>query len=300
VARNIRSAAENNKFMPELPEVETITRDLRSLLIGQTIDRVEVLDKKLVPQGNKKFISLLNGKKIKLVDRRAKMLFFQFIDKSFLVVHLKMTGQLVYTTQNRIISGGHPIINLGSELPNKFTKVIISFKNNSSLFFNDIRRFGWMKALTADEFLILSDKFGVEPFSPEFSLASFREILSRKKKSPIKLAIMDQKLLVGIGNIYADESLFDAHIRPTREASSLSQVESRRLWVSIKKLLRLAISHRGTSFSDYVDARGMQGNFVEYLKVYGRAKKKCRSCGTEILKIKLGGRGTHWCPVCQK
>ncbi len=286
--------------MPELPEVETIAIDLQDCLVDRIIQQVKVFDKKIVPQGMNVFSKLIVGKKIKHIGRRAKMLFFNFYDDSYLVVHFKMTGQLVYSSGRRRFSGGHPIVNIGLELPNKFTRVIIFFKNDIRLFFNDVRRFGWMKILSADQFAALSARSGIEPLGSEFTFGNFLQILSHKKNSPVKQAIMDQKFLVGVGNIYADESLFAAKIKPFRQADQLSAEEARKLYCSIKRILTLAIKHRGTSFSDYVDAMGKRGNFLSLLKVYGRAGKTCKICGQIISKIKFRGRGTHWCADCQQ
>ncbi|MDP2709556.1 MAG: zinc finger domain-containing protein [bacterium] len=141
---------------------------------------------------------------------------------------------------------------------------------------------------------------GVEPLSPEFSLEFFKKFLERKAKSTIKQALLDQKYVSGIGNIYADESLYAARIKPMRRSGSLKRAEVKRLWQAIPKILKHAIKRRGTTFNNYVDAQGEAGNFVKYLKVYGRAGLPCKRCPGEVKKTKLGGRGAHWCDKCQK
>lgn len=284
--------------MPELPEVETIVRDLDKKLKNKKISAITALDKKVFKL-TKRQIELVCGKSVKAVKRRAKMLIID-LGADYLLIHLKMTGQLVLKSGKRLTAGGHPIIGQGKNLPNKFTRVIFKFNDSSILYFNDVRRFGWIKLISAANFNKLHQELGVEPLSQEFSLEFFKEILSRRKNTTIKQALMDQKYISGIGNIYADESLFAARIKPMRRVKSLKPEEIKKLWQEIPKILRLAIKYRGTSFNDYVDASGETGNFVKYLKVYGRAGESCKVCGGIVKKMKLGGRGTHWCDKCQK
>lgn len=284
--------------MPELPEVETIVRDLDKKLKNKKIVAVKPLDKKVWHLSASEAKNIL-GKKIKAVSRRAKMIIFDLADY-YLIMHLKMTGQLVYKHKASLIAGGHPIANQDKKLPNKFTRVIFKFNDKSALYFNDVRRFGWIKLAAKDKFIEFNSKLGVEPLSYGFTLKYFNEFLGRKLKSSIKQALLDQKYISGIGNIYADETLFAARIKPFRRAGSLKSAEIKKLWQVIPKILRYAIKHRGTSFNDYVDTQGQAGNFIKYLKVYGRAGEPCKNCGRPVKKIKLGGRGTHWCDRCQK
>jgi len=284
--------------MPELPEVETIVRDLNKKLKNKKIVSVKSLDKKVFYL-TKIDIKNILGKKIKAVSRRAKMIIFDLSDY-FLIVHLKMTGQLVYQTQTSLIVGGHPIINQDKKLPNKFSRVIFKFNDKGTLYFNDVRRFGWIKLMAKNKFIEFKNKLGVEPLSSGFTLKYFNEFLSHKPKTSIKQALLDQKYISGIGNIYADESLFRAQIKPFRKVQTLNTGEIKKLWRAIPEILKYAIEYRGTSFNDYVDASGETGNFIKYLKVYGREGKKCKKCSGVVKKIKLGGRGTHWCDKCQK
>ena len=284
--------------MPELPEVETIVRDLNRKLKNKKIVSVKSLDKKVFQLAAGEVKNIL-GKIIRGVRRRAKMIIFDLADY-YLIMHLKMTGQLVLETKALLIAGGHPIANQGKELPNKFTRVIFRFNDKSTLYFNDVRRFGWLRLMTGDKFTEFNGQLGVEPLSSDFTLAFFKKVLSRKARTSIKQALLDQKYISGIGNIYDDESLFLARIKPSRIVKTLSAQETKKLWRAIPKILKYAIKHRGTSFNDYVDAQGEAGNFVKYLKVYGRAGEKCKNCGGLVKKIKLGGRGTHWCDKCQK
>ena len=250
----------------------------------------------------KEFRKRIVGKRITKVSRRAKNIVFE-VDRYYLVFHLKMTGQLVLkkcaSKGCKIITGGHPIVGQGNILPNKYTRGILDFDNGSVLYFNDVRRFGWARLMDKTEYLAFSDLYGLEPLSKEFTSKYLKNFFDKRKKTTIKQAIMDQKYLVGVGNIYADESLFLAGIRPARKVESLSDKEIEKLHKSIIKTLKQAIKYRGTSFNDYLDAQGAKGNFLQHLKVYGRAGKECRKCGGVIKKGKIGGRGTHWCDNCQ-
>ena len=285
--------------MPELPEVETIVRDLAKRIKNKKITKIKVLDKKTFQLSEKETKTVI-GKLIKAVKRRAKMIIIELSDNNFLVIHLKMTGQLVYQTKKQIIAGGHPIAHLGKILPNKFSRVIFKLNDGSKLYFNDVRRFGWIKLVKPSALAELDKDLGVEPLSLEFSLEKFEEILGRQKNQTIKQAIMDQKYLSGLGNIYADEALFTAKIKPLRQSKSLSEDEIKNLWQAIPKILKYAIAHRGTSFSDYVDAQGEVGNFIKYLKVYSRTGEQCKRCGAVVQQAKIAGRSAHWCNRCQK
>lgn len=292
--------------MPELPEVETIARDLDRTIRGSKIAGFKVVNERtrrarpFLNLPKKKFRAVLLGLKVRRVSRRAKMLLIDFSSR-YLLVHLKMTGQLVLIRpQKRPIAGGHPITGAGRDLPNKFTRAILDFSDGSRLYFNDVRRFGWLKLLGVEELGREFSGLGLEPLSQDFSLENFEMILGRKARTTIKQALFDQKYLAGVGNIYADESLYLAKIKPRRKAGSLSKAEIKRLWLAIPKVLKLAIKHRGTSFSDYLDGHGREGGFVKFLNVYGRAGEPCKTCGQLVRKMRLGDRGTHWCDHCQR
>jgi len=284
--------------MPELPEVETIVRDLNSQLKNKKIIAIESRDKKVFGLAARPSRRALN-KPIKAVRRRGKMIIID-LGVNYLLFHLKMTGQLVFKSKSAIIAGGHPLVGQGGKLPNKFTRVIFKFNQGGKLYFNDLRRFGWVRLVDKKGYSALTAHLGVEPLSRGFSPEFFKKFLSRKPNTTVKQALLDQRYLAGIGNIYADESLFAARLKPFRRVKTLKPAEINRLRLAITRILKSAIKHRGTSFSDYVDAQGEAGNFVKYLKVYGRAGEKCKSCGGSVKKIKLGGRGTHWCSSCQK
>ncbi len=312
--------------MPELPEVETLRRELSSAVKGKKIKSAEINWPKMVkPLTIEKFQEKIKGKKIIDISRRAKMLILKLSGKKFLIIHLKLTGQLIFqpapifspparggegvsrqrgweTTRKRekSVVGGHPQKGGISNLPNKFTHGILNFTDGSKLYFNDLRKFGWMRLVDRARIDKISDELGAEPLTKEFTLKKFQEILKKYPKRNIKMVLMDQSLIAGIGNIYNDESCFCAKILPTRIVRKLKDTEVKILYQCIKKILKLALSKKGTSADTYVQLNGQPGGFVPYLKVYGRKGEKCKRCGGAIKRIKLNGRGTYFCDECQK
>lgn len=288
--------------MPELPEVETIRRDLHAALVGKKIKKFEAPKLKVSPQDKKLLTRLLPGNKIMAVERRGKLLIFKLsLQDKFLLVHLKMTGQLIYQSGNKFIAGGHNINRGEFAHPlNKHTQAIFTFVDGIRLFFNDLRRFGYVKIVDKKELENIFKKYGPEPLSKEFSLSYLIDLFHRSGRN-VKATLLDQGKIAGIGNIYADEACFCAKIKPWAKAKSLKLEQIKSLHQCLKKILKLAIKYRGTTFSDYKDATGKKGNFVQYLKVYGRAGEKCLRCEQGIIKkIKVAGRGTAYCPGCQK
>lgn len=285
--------------MPELPEVETIAQDLNKSLVGLSVKEIKILGgHKVVKTPLVSLRKILYKKKLKRVFRRAKMVVFDF-DKHYLLVHLKMTGQLIYLGGRSLAAGGHPIISTGVQVPNKHTVLEITL-NKGKLYFNDVRKFGWLKLLDKNEFIELDKRTGQEPLEQGFTLSFFAAILKRRAGLNIKAALLEQKHFVGIGNIYADEILFKAKVKPARKVASLTKEEIKKIYQATVYILRLSIKHRGTTFRDYTDAAGLKGKFINYLKVYGRSGLECRQCSAKILKDKVAGRGTHWCDNCQK
>jgi len=286
--------------MPELPEVETIKNDLARVIIGQEISNLEIGAPKIFQWGGWSKKDLV-GVKIKALWRRGKILVFELSNNLSLVFHLKLTGQLIYQNKERI-AGGHPIPPLNLPVPNKTTHVIFSFATGTKLYFNDLRKFGWIKLLPVDEVKNLPAirEFGPEPFSADFTPKYLEEILKKKKNLPIKQILMDQKLIAGIGNIYAAESLFLAKIRPQRKAGQISVEEVGKLYQSIKKALEVAIAHKGSSSATFVGGTGERGLYLDYANVYNREGQPCKVCKTPIAKEKLAGRGTYFCPSCQR
>jgi formamidopyrimidine-DNA glycosylase len=314
--------------MPELPEVETIARDLTGHILNRRITTVEVFSAKTVSPRGAVFKKNLLGRKITKIARRGKLLILSLLPQSggnkklspepwiYLLIHLKMTGQLIYIDKNSRVAGGHSLkavskavqpaeseawsASVGGKLPNSHTRALLKFNGGGQLFFNDLRKFGYLKLATAAELeKLLKNNYGPEPLTPAFSFPAFSAIL-KNKKTKIKALLLDQKAIAGLGNIYVDETLYAARLKPTRAAGSLKPAEIRALWLAINRIIGLAIKHRGTTFSDYVDSRGRPGNFSRFLRVYGRSGEKCPSCHGPILKTKVAGRGTHYCPNCQK
>lgn len=287
--------------MPELPEVQTIVNELQRKIAGKTIKSVELRDAGRIAKPSGAVLKRrLPGKKIRKVERRAKLIVIDFFGDYNLLVHLKMTGQLVFVSaRGGKVSGGHPIASVGI-LPNKFSHVIIHFTDGSVLYFNDIRKFGWARWAADAEKESEKGKYGVEPFERQYTLDFFKGALKKYPKRKIKQLLLDQTLIAGVGNIYADESLFAAKIKPTRPAGSLKANEIKNLYSAIPRILKFAISKGGTSADNYVRTDGAKGKMMGYLKVYRREGQKCRRCGFAIKKIRLAGRGTHFCPACQK
>lgn len=280
--------------MPELPEVETISRQLNKLIVGKKIKKIEIRLAKIVKLSSAVFQRALAGATIKKISRRAKLLIMELNNGWSMLAHLKMTGQTIYkkTTDYR----------LPTTVENKHTHVIFNFTDGNRLLFNDLRQFGYLKLVKSAE---LSDYFTREGFGPEpldknFTLMDFEALLAKKPTARIKQFLMDPKIIAGIGNIYADEVLFFSRVHPLRPVVSLKKAEIKRLYEGIKKILLAAIKLKGTSSNDYLDAFGQKGKFAAKLKVYGKEGEKCVKCKGRIIRIKIGGRSAHFCPVCQK
>lgn len=271
--------------MPELPEVETIKREL-NVIIGKEIADAIVNNAKVIHGIDKeKFIKELKNVKIKNIIRKGKLLILELSSGKFLTIHLKMTGQLVY-----------PSTTLGTS-PGKATRVSFKFLDGKLLDFNDMRLFGELKIVDNWQDLKFIKELGPEPF--DIDSKKFAQMLV-KRKTKIKVLLMDQKFISGIGNLYANEVLFRAKIDPRRPANSLSDKEADFLLKEIKNTLQEAIKHKGSSVDDYVRVSGKPGNYAQYHKVYGRKGEKCLRCGNIIKRITLGGRGTYFCPACQR
>ncbi|CAN5796316.1 bifunctional DNA-formamidopyrimidine glycosylase/DNA-(apurinic or apyrimidinic site) lyase [soil metagenome] len=270
--------------MPELPEVETIVRDLDHLVRGRTIASVQVLRPDLIkgeaPEG---FTAALRGARIRQVTRRAKNIVIELGDQR-LVVNLGMTGRLL------IPSPGDP----------RPTHPGVRFMLNDAreMVYHDVRRFGRMQRFPGGSWEERARRMGVEPLSGEFTAGTLHGLLVRSRVA-VKTWLMDQRHVVGVGNIYASEALSRAAIDPRRPASSLTAAEAERLRAAVRDVLQEAIEFRGTTLLDYRDARGESGAFAERLRVYDRAGEPCRSCAGRIIRIVQGGRSTFFCERCQ-
>ncbi len=287
--------------MPELPEVETVRLGLQRLLPGRIIKHVDYDNEKNFPNAPSDVAQFLVGARVKAVRRRAKVLLIDLSSDYTLVVHLKMTGQLVFHSATEHFGAGHPNDSLIATLPDKSTRATLTFADGGRLFFNDQRKFGWMRLLPTVEVphIDFMKKVGPEPLEAEFTWQVLQERLQRRPNTTIKAALLDQTVIAGIGNIYADESLWGARLHPSTRVKDVSPVQIRDLHTSIVEVLALSIAQGGSSDKNYVDAEGRKGSYLQFAKVFRREGQPCHRCGTVIEKTRVAGRGTHICPVCQ-
>ncbi len=283
--------------MPELPEVETIRKQLEQNIKGKSIKNIEIIDDKL----QKSIKKLIKSSEIKKVERYGKALLIKLTGDNCIGVHIKLTGQLIFKPKDKkdnIFS----IAGVRQKLPNKHTRAIIYFTDGSVLYFNDIRRFGWMKIDSCKR--LQNESFfrdlGPDVFQRNFTLSYFSDLV-RSSRSSIKSLLMDQKKISGIGNIYANDALFLAGIHPKRPAESLGQEEIKKLYQAIQQVLKTGLRYKGASEINFVDIFGQPGEYQKHSLVYGKENKPCpNNCGAKIKRVKIAGRGTFFCPNCQK
>ena len=287
--------------MPELPEVETVVRGLNRLILKKKIMQVKHDWPKSFPNLEKDVNDFMIGAEIRKVQRRGKAIIIELNNGWALVTHLRMTGQMVYRGEENW-GAGHPNDDFLNDLPNKSTRVEIDFEDQTKLFFNDQRKFGYMKLLPEPEIEELSffQKLGPEPLEDNFTVEIFKERLLKKKNSLVKPTILDQSVIAGVGNIYADEALWRAKIHPETRIKDFSNIDFKNLHESIRFVMNKSIEKGGSTDRNYVNADGSRGNYLEYAAVYHKNGQPCKRCGTEISKIRVGGRGTHFCENCQK
>ena len=299
--------------MPELPEVETIRRQLEKAVLNKKIVRVEILSRKQFPQNQK----LVLNEKIIAVERRAKILIFRLTHKKNLIAHLKLSGQFIWIKglKNKV-KLKKPIQTIGQFLPSKSTRVIMTI-GKGKLYFNEMRKFGWIKLLNNAELDKELEKYGIEPFKTDFTLANFEKSLTNTKR-PIKTVLLDQKKIAGIGNIYANESLYLSKIHPSTPSNRLKKGQIKSLKNNLIKVLKLGLKYGGASDEYYIHPDANRGTYQNHFLIYGKAGQKCearlsesfrskdkfakgdKNCGSTIKRISLGGRGTYFCPKCQK
>ncbi len=284
--------------MPELPEVETIRRQLNVELAGKKVRLVQVLRDKSF-KGN---VNDLSGKIIESVSRKSKVIEINFRKwDQLVIIHLKMTGQLVYLNGDKRLAGGHPTADWVGSLPSNHTRVVWEFSDGSKLFFNDMRVFGWVRIITRDLYEKEVKKKPPDVVDKEFDFNYLKSVLERPKKA-IKLVITDQEKIGGMGNIYANDALYTAKINPLRSASSLKDIEIKRLWKAMIEVIEKGIEYGGSSAADekFVDMLGQKGRYQEHFLVYEREGQLCERDGELIKRVKLGGRSAFYCPKCQK
>jgi len=289
--------------MPELPEVETLRTGLTRLLPGRAVAAVvsQADAPKSFPNAESDVRAFLVGASVTEVTRRAKVLIIVLSSGYSLVIHLKMTGQLVFDGGGKHFGAGHPSHSLVGELPDRSTRVTITFKDGSKLFFNDQRKFGWVRLMPTAEVMNLDffRKVGPEPLADNFSAADFAGRLKRRARTSIKAALLDQTVIAGVGNIYADESLWAAKIHPATKVADVPPAAIKKLYTALRAVLTLGIEKGGSSNHTYVDAEGKKGSYMSFASVFRREGKPCPRCGTTIVKSRVAGRGTHTCPRCQ-
>ena len=288
--------------MPELPEVETIRRGLATLLPGRIVAREQHDHEKSFPNAKADVKEFLIGATIKDVRRRAKVLMIDLSSDYTLVIHLKMTGQLVFDGAGAHFGAGHPSESLIGKLPDKSTRVTLTFKDGSKLFFNDQRKFGWMRLMPTIEVpnIDFMKKVGPEPLEDDFTAEEFAERFKRRGNTTIKAALLDQTVVAGVGNIYADESLWGAKIHPATLVKDVKGQKFSRLFTEVRFVMNLSIAKGGSSDKNYVNAEGKRGSYLTFARVFHREGQPCPRCGTIIEKTRVAGRGTHFCPYCQK
>ncbi|GEM_PF-5626 len=284
--------------MPELPEVEIVRRRLDPRVVGRTIVAVAVADAAVSGLSETELVRRLVGRSVVRTGRRGKWLLLEVGApqsagaapvgaaspiETYMVVHLRMTGRLLFEPDP------------GAAAPPRFT---VRFDDGSRLLFYDVRRFGGLWAVPADEIEEFFAGLGVEPLGDELTVERLKVLMSGRR-APLKSFLLDQRHLAGIGNIYADEALFRARLHPLRPAGSIGPREAARLHGAIRATLQLGIDHEGSSVESFVDPAGGRGHFQEILNVYQRTGRPCRACGTPIRRLVVGGRGTHYCPRCQ-
>ena len=271
--------------MPELPEVETIRRDLLPNIVGRTITGVWVSPNaprlvQLMPPDE--FCKQLPGHRIEDISRRGKYLIVHLSEGLYWIVHLRMTGRFTFRTES---CPENPYLRASFTL------------DEGALCFVDLRKFGTMWLV--DDPTLVTSKLGPEPLSDEFTVAGLRGVLQRRS-APVKAVLLDQQAIAGIGNIYADEALFNAGINPRKAANKVSNPKTEALHAGVRRALQDALGDRGSSFDDYVDGRGRSGSHQLNVKVFRRTDEPCYTCGTQIRRVKVGGRSTHFCPRCQR
>ncbi len=274
--------------MPELPEVETVRRSLLPVVLGRPISKVEVLTERIVQNRSiAEFQGLLTGASFEDLHRRGKYLIFS-VGEWELVAHLRMTGRLIYYSSSTIPRAKH-------------TSAVFSFHSGDELRFEDVRKFGTLDLVPKGDYASIKGlhSLGVEPISPEFTAELLWE-LCRGRQAKIKALLLDQTKIAGLGNIYADESLFAAGIHPERSSASLTEAECHRLHRAIREVLEEAIAHQGTTFRDYRTGFGQEGAFQNRLQIYGKKGEACPRCGVNLAHKKVAGRTSHFCPACQR
>ncbi|MEK7184432.1 MAG: bifunctional DNA-formamidopyrimidine glycosylase/DNA-(apurinic or apyrimidinic site) lyase [Patescibacteria group bacterium] len=286
--------------MPELPEVETVVRGLRKRLIGEPVLAVEVRNAMSFQADRGLIDRHLVGACILIVERVQKLIIVKLSSGYALVCHLKMTGQMVFVGKSdKGFVGGHPEKAYEQPLPHKHTHVILTFPHGT-LYFNDLRKFGWIRLFSREqrEAFLAAQQFGPDPLTKLFTGPYLWERI-HGRKVPIKSLLLDQHIAPGVGNIYADEALFDAKISPLRKGTAITKQEADALAASVRKVIEMGIQYGGTTKNNYRSVDGSKGEMQHHLKVYGREGQPCHKCPGLVVRKKIGQRSSHYCPSCQ-
>jgi len=280
--------------VPELPEVETVRRRLEPSLTGRRFERVDIRDARLTrPNDPAEVAAELEGERIERVDRRGKYLIFRFESGRVLLIHLRMTGNMLYASE------GADAVD-AADAADAHRRAVIRLDNGADVVYRDVRRFGTWLLVEADELdEYLATRLGEEPLDRGFTVAALAARL-RDRRAPVKAALLDQRTLAGLGNIYVDEALWRARIHPLRPAGTVGSDELPELRRAIRRTLQAGIRRQGATLRDYRQPDGTQGRMQTEFKVYGREGEPCERCGTPIEKTRAGGRGTWYCPDCQR
>ena len=284
MAQSVKRKVKYNR-MPELPEVETIRRQLESAVKGRKIAGVEVRYAGRLNVPAAVFAKTIEGASFESFGRRAKLLLSHLSNGWTIVTHLKMTGQY--------------LLKPGGAAPGKHVHVAFKLDDGRLLFFDDTRKFGYLKLVKTSELeekIFAKEKYGPEPLEPSFTFERFKTCVAARPKKKIKQLLMEQSCIAGVGNIYADEACWYGAVRPTRREGTLTEAELRGVYKGTLDSLKAAVRARGSSVDSYLDLYGKEGEYVPRLKVYDRAGKKCDRCGGIIKKIRIGSRGAHYCP----
>ena len=287
--------------MPELPEVETVRRGLTLLVVDKRVQSVSHDTPKSFPNAPGEVNQFLLGATITGVRRRAQVLLVDLSSEYTLVIHLKMTGQLVYRGE-QVFGAGHPNDSLIGDLPDRSTRVIIQFIDGSHLYFNDQRKFGWVKLYPTVEVpnIDFMKRVGPEPLEDELSHTDFIQRIRRRNGTTVKAALLDQTVIAGIGNIYADEALWGARIHPASRVHDIADASLKTLLDEVRYVLRLSIDKGGSTDKNYVNAEGKRGSYIDFARVFRREGLPCPLHPDVLIeKSRVAGRGTHTCPVCQ-
>lgn len=285
--------------MPELPEVETVVRGLNEHLVGHTVTGFDFDWPKTIKTPIEIFKKEIEGSKVLSAERRGKLIIINLSSKHSILIHLKMTGQLVYKSPKLQYGAGHPNDSLVSKLPDKTTRIHFKLDDDSNFFFNDVRKFGWVEVIPITDKHLHKFIASLGPEPLEINYLDFKQALFKYPNAQIKAKLLDQHVLAGVGNIYADESLWGAKIHPQTKIKDIPEDKLKTLFGSLQDVLNLSIEKGGSSSVNYIKVDGKTGSYLTFANVYKKEGEPCTRCGTPLIRTVAAGRGTRLCPTCQ-